>query len=512
MRRTIAFIAAVLVLLFAVAFLEHPAQGPPRTNGAGAIRLRVMSFNIREGGVHGQFPAVLAAIEQSAADVVGLQEPFGRTRRIAAALGWYAAPSLQTISRFPILQPQGSRGRYGWLLVGRGRVVTIANVHNPSSPYGPTLVLSARPLEQVLDNERRVRLPRMRPFLRALEPIVAAGEPVFFTGDFNSPSWRDWTPAVVEAVGWQPPTVEHRGPRYAVQWPATLEMEAAGFRDSYREVHPDPVNAPGYTWTPGHPKVGPRDVFDRIDFVWAAGRSRTIGSRIVGDADDVTDVVVEPWPSDHRAVVSSFRVRPSDAPTFAAPIDVRMMTGASVPVVFHADRGTGRVLGLWARGTNPLAATPSASLPLDEASRDGQRNLDTTGVEPGDYDLALVVDGAVRSHVPVTVVDPGAEPTIETSATTYSLGDQIVASWTNAPGNRYDWLSVNGTGNSPAVGRLWDWRYTDARINGSVSIGMKAEGPWPLPPGRYRVHLCIDEDDRCIATSMPFSVVEPSQP
>jgi endonuclease/exonuclease/phosphatase family metal-dependent hydrolase len=510
--RMIAFIASVLVLLFAVVFLQHPAEGPPRMNGAGAIRLRVMSFNIREGGAHGQFPAVIAAIEQGAADVVGLQEPFGSTRRIAAALGWYAAPSLHTISRFPILQPQGSRGRYGWLLVGRGRVVTIANVHNPASPYGPTLVLNARPLEQVLDNERKVRLPWMRPFLRALEPIMATGEPVFFTGDFNSPSWRDWTPAVVDAIGWQPPTVVHRGPRYAVQWPATLEMEAAGFRDSYREEHPDPVTAPGYTWTPGHPKVGARDVFDRIDFVWAAGWSRTIGSQIVGDADEVTDVVVEPWPSDHRAVVSSFRVRPSDAPTFAAPIDPRMMTGAPVPVVFHADRGTGRVVGLWPRGTDPLAATPAASMTLDDVTRDGRRNLDTTGVEPGNYDLSLVVDRAVRSHVPVTVVDPGAEAEIETSAEIYSPGDPIVASWTNAPGNRYDWLSVNRTGISPAVGRNWEWRYTDARINGSASIRANAEGPWPLPPGRYQVHLCVDDDDTCIATSTSFRVAGPSQP
>jgi endonuclease/exonuclease/phosphatase family protein len=509
-RRTIALIASVLALLIAVVFLEHPAEGPPRTNRA--MRLRVMSFNLREGGVHGQFAAVVAAIEAGGADVVGLQEPFGRTRRIAAALGWYAAPSLHTISRFPILQPQSSRGRYGWLLVRPGQVVTIANVHNPSWPYGPTLVLNARPLEKVLDNERQVRLPWMRPYLRALEPIVAAGEPVFFTGDFNSPSWRDWTPEVVDEIGWQPPTVEHRGPRYAVQWPVSLEMEAAGFRDSYREKYPDPVTAPGYTWTPGHPKVGPRDVFDRIDFVWAAGPSKTIGSRIVGDADDVTDVVVEPWPSDHRAVISSFRVRPRGAPMFAAPIDVRMVTGAPAPVVFHAEKGSGRVLGLWARDTDPLAATAAASLALDDVSTDGQRGLDTTGVDPGDYDLALIVGGAVRSRVPVTVVDPEAEPAIETSATTYALGDPIVASWANAPGNRYDWLSVNRAGVSPAAGRLWEWRYTGARISGSASIRAEAEGPWPLPPGRYQVHLCIDDDYQCVAASAPFSVAEPPQP
>ena len=57
----------------------------------GTIRLKVMTFNIREGGVHGQFSKVVEAITAADADVVGLQEPFGRTRKLARALGWYAA-------------------------------------------------------------------------------------------------------------------------------------------------------------------------------------------------------------------------------------------------------------------------------------------------------------------------------------------------------------------------------------------------------------------------------------
>ena len=80
-----------------------------------------MTFNIREGGVHGQFSKVVEAITAADADVVGLQEPFGRTRKLARALGWYAAPRLHTISRFPILQPAGSDGFWGWLLVAPAR-------------------------------------------------------------------------------------------------------------------------------------------------------------------------------------------------------------------------------------------------------------------------------------------------------------------------------------------------------------------------------------------------------
>ena len=65
----------------------------------------------------------------------------------------------------------------------------------------------------------------------------------------------------------------------------------AGFRDSFRDVYPDPVADPGLTWWAKKPHVsvagenfGPLDVKDRIDYVYAAGASVTTASRIVGEA------------------------------------------------------------------------------------------------------------------------------------------------------------------------------------------------------------------------------------
>ena len=301
---------------------------PAAARGDGTIRLHVMTFNIREGGVHGQFSKVVEAIRKADADVVGLQEPFGRTRKLAKALGWYAAPRLHTISRFPILQPAGSDGFWGWLSVAPGKVVTIANIHNPSYPYSVDMMrLGTATKTEILHIERHVRVRWMQPFLDALQPQLDAGDPVFFTGDFNAPSWRDWTPEVVDALGWQPTTLRYRAPRFSVRWPTSLVMERAGFRDSFREVRPDAIAEPGFTWTSGHPGISPWDVFDRIDFVWAAGSSETLSSRVVGDDDPMSDVVVEPWPSDHRAVVSTFDVTPADAPAFVSPLDVRVPIG-----------------------------------------------------------------------------------------------------------------------------------------------------------------------------------------
>ena len=50
------------------------------------------------------------AIRASGADVVGIQEPFGRMHELASALGWYDSPRLYILSRFSIVQPQAGGG------------------------------------------------------------------------------------------------------------------------------------------------------------------------------------------------------------------------------------------------------------------------------------------------------------------------------------------------------------------------------------------------------------------
>ncbi|MBA4352739.1 MAG: hypothetical protein C0427_16015, partial [Rhodobacter sp.] len=51
-------------------------------------RLKVLSFNIWYGGDQVSFAKVIEAIRLSDADIVGLQEPDGRTAEIAAAAGY----------------------------------------------------------------------------------------------------------------------------------------------------------------------------------------------------------------------------------------------------------------------------------------------------------------------------------------------------------------------------------------------------------------------------------------
>ena len=117
------------------------------------------------------------------------------------------------------------------------------------------------------------------------------------TGDFNSPSHLDWTADAVAA----------RDLPYAVEWPASKALADAGFRDSYREAHPDPAETAGADLDGREHRrrgSGPKETPDRIDWVLSAGPTETISSGVVGEegGPDV-DVGVSPWGSDHRAVV-----------------------------------------------------------------------------------------------------------------------------------------------------------------------------------------------------------------
>jgi exodeoxyribonuclease III len=117
-------------------------------------------------------------------------------------------------------------------------------------------------------------------------------------GDFNEPSGRDWTPAAVKA-GNQP---------LAVDWPTTRALEDEGFVDAFRAANPDPVAKPAFTWTPTSKPTVDWDHHDRIDFVLARADGLEVESAaIVGEKRPEADVVVRPWPSDHRAVAATVR-------------------------------------------------------------------------------------------------------------------------------------------------------------------------------------------------------------
>ena len=93
-----------------------------------------------------------------------------------------------------------------------------------------------------------------------------------------------------------------------VEWPTSKHAYAVGLVDSYRIVHGDEVRRPGLTWTPHNESEF--EVHDRIDILYHGGEGIwPVEARVVGARDDQSDVVVAPYPSDHRAVVVEYRLR-----------------------------------------------------------------------------------------------------------------------------------------------------------------------------------------------------------
>jgi hypothetical protein len=75
-----------------------------------------------------------------------------------------------------------------------------------------------------------------------------------------------------------------------VDWPTSTSVVNAGLTDAFRELRPDEIGDPGFTWTPGYPAptVTPDEVQDRIDFVYYAGHGvvPTIAQTLGYNAND----------------------------------------------------------------------------------------------------------------------------------------------------------------------------------------------------------------------------------
>jgi hypothetical protein len=484
--------------------------------GGDELDLRTGSWCLRPSGCSETLEQVSHVIGSSGADIVGIEEGEHNAGVIADALGWYASDRTQVISRFPIVDPPGADGIYVWVEVVPGRFVAIGNVHLPSDPYGPYEIRDGATLPEVLDLEESLRLPAIQEQLQALPALATAGFPTFLTGDFNSPSHLDWT-AAVSAVRPEVP--------YPVDWPVSRALANAGFRDSYREVHPDPITVPGFTWTPGGPEGVPDEVHDRIDWVLASGPATALASTVVGEAGG-PDVGIgfDPYPTDHRGVLTTFRVTPAIPAPFVAPSERRVFVGDELAVRYRTAAGTGQTVALVPTGQGPSASVASVHAG-PPGPRDGTATFDTSGVEPGAYEAILVAGGAVISRAPFWLYEPGTDTAVWTSKRTYVVGEPIEVSWNAAPGFRWDWLGAYSPGDSAVSplsarcnagcasnGRYLLYVYTKTAIEGTATFDASAfpgYATWPLRAGTYEIRFLVDDSYRSIAVSANFKVIKP---
>jgi endonuclease/exonuclease/phosphatase family metal-dependent hydrolase len=465
-RRLAALGAVLAALVFA----------PP----AGAERLTVMTFNVWYGGVQVELDRVGQAIRASGADVVGVQEPEGNLRRIADAAGMsYVDETVHLISRYPIFAVERGGIRFGYVATGPGDVVAVSNVHLPSSPYGPELVRDGRSAERVLANERATRVPEIRPYLRPLARQGRAGVPTFLVGDFNTPSHLDWTPEAAAAGR----------VKYALRWPVSAALERAGFRDSYREVHPDPVARPGKTWTAGTPppRVRERETLDRIDWVTATGPATALQSRLVGEPGGPDVDLGMPWGSDHRAVASTFELTAAPSPPLADADPRVVERGTPVTIRYSGARGKAKRIGI----LRPGGRRPVASLPIGDTSDHRAAFFGTAGLRPGVHRAAVLSRGRVLASSRFWVLPRDSRPRIRTSRRAYAPGQPIRLRWSGMPGNRFDWVGIFRGGKRLDLYGYLGFSYLGALPSGRTTMTSADLGR--LAPGRYVAGLLMDD-------------------
>ncbi len=145
---------------------------------------------------------------------------------------------------------------------------------------------------------------------------------VIFGGDLNEASHLDWIEATKNLF-------DHNGA--VMPWRNTLELEKAGFKDTYREIYPNSVTHPGFTFPADNSLVNieklawapAADDRDRIDFIFYQPSENLIlkevkligpqgsiirNQRMPETSQDTIDVPPGAWPSDHKAVLAIFKL------------------------------------------------------------------------------------------------------------------------------------------------------------------------------------------------------------
>lgn len=159
-------------------------------------------------------------------------------------------------------------------------------------------------------------------FIKDASTEIEKGNIVIMGGDFNEPSHLDWQENTKKL--W-----DHNG--IVIDWDCSMKLTEAGYKDSYREIYPDPVHYPGFTFPAANEDVdiskltwAPEvDERDRIDFIYyyPVKGLKLKDAKIVGPSgsvyygkmgpNDAEDEFIEPldsWPTDHKGNVAVFTI------------------------------------------------------------------------------------------------------------------------------------------------------------------------------------------------------------
>ena len=295
-------------------------------------RLRVLVWNAWRGGneVDRGPEKILQVVRDVKPDLILMQESYDIDGErptlggwIASELGWNAYQSESP--HLCVISPMGFSATHfhdPWHGVGvriedqRGRAFVAWSIWLDYRAY-ITYALRDDPSmtdEQLLalETDASARLKEVKALLADVD-AVSVKEPSIPTlvgGDFNCPSHLDWTIDTTRMY-------RHRR---NLDLPVSLAMYEDGFVDVFRQVHPDPIQHPGVTWSPMFREKddGTVQAFDRIDRLYL--RNPSVGDWMLvpvaaktlpeGWEDDRIPVPQRVFPSDHGAVVLDLQWKP----------------------------------------------------------------------------------------------------------------------------------------------------------------------------------------------------------
>ncbi len=449
------------------------------------MKLSVLTYNIEYSGDK----TTDAVIEDIDADIVGVLESYNRLPEIAEKTGYpYYNLGLQLLSKYPIHEPSGADGLYALIEVQPGYVVAMFNTHLDYVKYGPKLYLEGMPLQDVLASEDEVRTNSIRIQTPDMQALAEDGYPVFLTGDFNQPSSLDYTEATVGT---------REGITEPIPWTVSETLFDIGMRDTFREIHPDPVENPGIT--KDNPDFREGGFGDRIDYLYAGGPAVTLSSELVGEVGGPNvDLEYRPWTSDHRAVLSTFDVDPIELRQTLS-LERRLVTeGEELGVMYNAPGSTENTIAVV-----PQDKSADESILTQSVSDEmGETSFSTDDLEPSGYDIVMVgSDGSELERNSFWVRSEVEDVALATNKMTYEVGEPIEVTWDDGPANRWDWVSVyKADASNPKQDDYLLWGYTGGHeagalpptVFGEMTMGPDSQGnPWPLPPGDYQIHYLL---------------------
>ncbi len=333
-------------MLAALAIAALLAGSPPATSSDDS--LRVMAWNVLHGSndVEQGPEKTLAVIESSAPDVILMQESYDIDgdrpklgKWLSEQLGWnYHQSDSPHLCVLTPLEMETTFFHHPWHGVGarltdaKGRSFLAWSIWLDYRAY---ITYELRDNPDMSDAEllaaedvRSNRLPQAKALIAHLREAgqLESDIPVIVGGDWNTPSHLDWTDDTTRVFK----------RRRDLDLPVSIAMRDAGFSDAFRDVHPDPVQQPGITWSPmfrGTDEV-PQG-FERIDRIYLKNPDRPTGDwtlHPVGGTvlptpweDNAISIPERAFPSDHGAVVVDMQWRKAGVVPARRPIELRVL-------------------------------------------------------------------------------------------------------------------------------------------------------------------------------------------